>query len=301
MAGYSVVDVANQSLDAMSWPLVLGDIQDGSHEAQVLLRAYSLCRKQLLRAANWSFARKTAPMTLLADASGNTKNVGTRVPNTWFIYEYALPTDCLRPRFVPWNPSSQAQVVPPGNISTPVNVPLTTGQIAPFVGMQIRAAQFTVEMDFNYPPTPGQDLDSVEGVSPQARTVICTNVRNAELVYTADMLYPNNWDPLFRSAMVAYLGAECCAAIWSKKDPKMGLSIQDRLVQNLKSKVIEARVADGNAGGPEKSDIRVDWMDARRTGGAWNGGAAGWGSGGGWGAGYGGGYDGLPLPSGSYF
>ena len=101
MAGYSVVDVANQSLDAMSWPLVLGDIQDGSHEAQVLLRAYSLCRKQLLRAANWSFARKTAPMTLLADASGNTKNVGTRVPNTWFIYEYALPTDCLRPRFVP--------------------------------------------------------------------------------------------------------------------------------------------------------------------------------------------------------
>lgn len=302
MANYSPTDVANEALDAILWPDSLGDIQSGDHEAQVMLRAYGLCRKQLLRAANWSFARKTAPMLLLADATGNTPNVGTIVPNPWYIYEYALPNDCLRPRFIPWNLSNQADVVPPNNIQIP-STPLTggIGQQGP-IGQRIRPAQFTVEMDYNYPPPPGQLYDQVEGVSPQARTVICTNVRYASLVYTADMLYPSNWDPLFRSAMVAYMASKTAGSIWSKKDPKFGMQVQAQQENKLRAVVEQARIADGNSAGPTGADIAVDWMTSRRVGGSWgagNGGGQGW-----WGGGGGGsdsGWDTLPLASGSYF
>ena len=96
MGGYLPTDIANQAIDAIMWPEVLGDLEDGSHEAAIVLRAYRQCLMQLLRAAHWAFARKTAPLILLADATGNSPNVGTVVPNPWFCYEYEYPTDCAK-------------------------------------------------------------------------------------------------------------------------------------------------------------------------------------------------------------
>ena len=157
-------DIANQALDAIFWPEILGDIEDGSHEAAITLRAYRQCLMQLLRAAHWSFARKTAPMMLLADATGNTPNVGTVVPNPWFLYEYEYPGGCAKVRFVPWNLANQASLVPANNIQIPPT-PLVGGlgpQLA--LGQRVQPAKFTVETDFNYPPPAGAQTWECRGL-----------------------------------------------------------------------------------------------------------------------------------------
>lgn len=300
MSGNTVTDVANQSLDAIGWQETLGDIEDGSHHGQILLRAYRQDLQQLLRSAEWNFARKQAPLQLLADASGNTPNVGTIVPQPW-VYEYAYPTDCARVRFVPWNPQNGASVVPPNNIQIPQNVPLTggLGQQLPYI--RLRPAKFVVATDFNYPAPPGSLTWDVQGVSPEGRTVILTNVRFAQCVYTAFLHYPSVWDPLFRAALVAYIAAEVALPIWAKVDRKFGLQVRGEQIQILKAKVMEARMIDGSEGVPS-SDIRVDWMDVRRAGG--NGFGRGVAGGGEWfggGDGFGGGYDSLAVPDGSVF
>lgn len=275
MSGYSPTDVANQALDACAWPRVFGEIEDGSDESQILLRAYRQCLMQLLRAANWSFARQQAPLELLADASGNTPDVGTLVPTPW-VYEYAYPIDCMRVRFIPWNLNNQADLVPSNNIQIP-STPLVGGiGQQPALGVPIRPARFVVATDFNYPPPAGTLTWDVQGVSPQGRTVVLTNVRNANAVYTSLVLYPTLWDPLFRSALVAYIASEVVMALWAKTDRKFGMQIRGEQIALVKAKVSEARALDGSEGTPT-SDIVAPWMRARHTGGSWRG----WGWGGG--------------------
>ncbi len=280
MGGALPTDVVNQSLDAIGWPQVLGDIEDGSQAAAILLRAYDECLKQLLRAANWDFARKQVPLQLLGDATGNTPDVGTLVQEPW-IYCYAYPPDCAKVRFVPQNYANPANTTPAGNISIP-STPQTTGAAAvPFIGRQLQPARFVVASDVNYPPLPGQQFWEIQGVSPQGRTVINTNVKNAMVVYTAQMKYPNVWDPLFRAAFVAYLAAEAAIPMWAKIDRKFGLEMRNQQIPIVKAKVLEARLVDGNEG-MYSGDLSVDWMQTRQTGGTWAGPA--WGSGG-WGVG----------------
>lgn len=291
-------DIANQALDAAACDFTLGDIEEGSRAAQVCLRAYRQCLMQLLRAVHWDFARKQAPLVLLADATGNTPNVGTLVPSN-FLYEYQYPIDCMKARFVPWN-HHQNPGAPAGNISIPTNVPLMTGlgqQNA--VGMRQRPARYLIATDFNYPPPQGQITWEVQGVSPQGRTVVLTNVKHASLVYTALMLYPSVWDSLFRAAFVAYLASE--VALPLAKDKKLGLTLRANLVNDVKAKLTQARLTDGNEGW-YSSDIPVDWMEARNAGGGRRWGAAGgFGLGDGGGGGYGGAWDSCGFADGSAY
>lgn len=260
-------DVANQALDAIGYETAIGDLEEGTRPAQVLLRAYGQCLRQLLRAAHWDFARRTVPMVLLADATGQTADVGTLVPVPW-TYEYEYPIDCAKVRFIPWNPALQTPAVPAVNIQPPnPNSPVVTGMgQAPLSGQRIVPARFTVATDPNYPVPAGTIFWEVQGVSPQGRTVILTNVQNAQLVYTAQMLYPSVWDPQFRAAMVAYLASE--VALPLSKDRKFGLTLRTQQIELAKQKIKAARTTDGNEG-YYSSDIRVDWMQARNVGGAW--------------------------------
>lgn len=259
-------DVAAQALDAIGSEYVLGTLRDGDREAQVLLRAYGQCRRQLLRGANWNFARRTAHLLLLADASGLTPNVGTEVPIPW-RYEYAYPNDCVKVRFVPRNRRSTDAGVPPGNISIPQNKPLMTGLgAAPLYGERILPAPWVEATDPNYAGSPGQE--PTPGVAPVARTVILTNEPNAQCVYTSDMIYPSTWDPLFRAAMVAYLASEVALAL--TKDKALGRAIRNDQIAIAKDKLEKARAIDGNEAFTS-SDIPVDWMNARRSGAMWSG------------------------------
>lgn len=266
-------DIANQALDAIGIHQEIGDLQEGTRPARVLLRAYGQCLRQLLRSAHWDFARKTAPLSLLADASGQTPLVGNMVPVPW-QYEYEYPIDCMKVRFVPWNGPGLNSAVPTSNIQIP-GTPLTTGQQPALAGQRLRPTRFTIATDPNYPPD-GTESWNVQGVSPQGRTVVLSNVKDALVVYTALMTYPSVWDPLFRAAMVAYLGSEVVLALHD--DKKFALTLRSQQIGVVKQKLTEARMIDGNEGW-YSSDIRVDWMDFRN--------ARGWGGAGAWGEGEG--------------
>ena len=269
---FTPTDIANRALDAAGIDYVLGDISDGSREAQVCLRSYGECLRQLLRASHWDFARKCEPLTLLADASGQTPNVGSQVIIPW-LYEYRYPPDCLKLRFVPVNPfANQSTPVPPGNIQPPnPSAPIVGGLgQTPYPGTRLRPSRFLVATDPNFAAPAGQMTWETQGASPQSQTVICSNVQNAQGVYTGLMLYPSNWDSLFRAAMVAYLASE--VALPLAKDKKFGMTLRRDNIAIVKSKLDQARLSDGNEGF-YSSDIRVDWMSARYTGGrAWFGG-----------------------------
>jgi hypothetical protein len=287
-------DVANQALDAAGVEHTLGDLQEGTRVAQVTLRAYGQCLRQLLRAANWDFARKTSDMVLLADATGQSANVGSMVPTPW-IYEYAYPIDCMKVRLIPWN-YGQDPGIPTDNIQIPATIPLTTatGQ-PPLTGQRLRPARFVVATDPNYPPDPGQITWVVQGESPAGRTVILTNVKNAKVIYTALMIYPSVWDSLFREAMVAYLASQ--VALPLAKDKRFGMQLRKDNIELAKMKIKEARVVDGNEG-ISSSDLSVDWMRTRNVGGRDS--PYGYGNDGGPG-GYGGGWDQCSFADGTAF
>ena len=269
---FTPTDIANRALDAAGIDFVLGDISDGSREGQVCLRSYGECVRQLLRSAHWDFARQCSPLTLLADASGQTPNVGSKVIIP-FLYEYAYPPQCMKLRFIPVNPfANQSSPVPPGNIQPPnPSSPVVAGLgQSPYPGTRLRPARFLIATDPNYAATQGQMSWETQGASPQSQTVICTNVQNAQAVFTALMFYPSNWDSLFRAAMVAYLASEISLPL--SKDKKFGLELRAQNIGIVKAKLDQARISDGNEM-TASSDIRVDWMSARYTGGrAWFGG-----------------------------
>jgi hypothetical protein len=291
-----IADVANQALDAAGIDETIGDIEEGTRPAQVLLRAYGQNLRQLLRAANWDFARREAPLVMLADATGSTPNVGTQVPRGQFIYEYAYPIDACKIRFIPWHPF-QNPGAPQGNIIPPnANAPLTTAT-PQFAGRRLIPAKFVITNDPNYPPEPGQIFWEVQGQSPQGRVVIMCNVYKAMCIYTTTALYPSMWDSLFREAMVALLASN--VALPLSKDKKFGMQMRKDNIEIAKAKIREARVVDGNES-VASSDISVDWMRTRNTGGWGRGGHGQGGEGGGFG-GFGGGFDAMNLADGSTF
>jgi hypothetical protein len=290
-------DIVNQALDAIGCSdQQIGDLEEGTHAAQVALRAYRQCRQQLLRAVHWDFARMTAPLTLLADASGNAADVGTLVVDPRFVYEYAYPPTCLKARFIPWNLAGQFPPAPAGNIAIPTT-PLTSAPQLPYLnGQRIVPARFTIATDINYPPPAGTVGWETQGVSPNGRTVILTNVANALLVYTSDMIYPNLWDPQFRAALVGYIASELALPMWAQKDRKFGLQLRAEQIKITKEKVTAARISDGNEG-TFSSDIPVDWMRIRNSGGI-----SSWGAGCGAGPGIiGFGYDACSFADGSAY
>jgi hypothetical protein len=268
-------DICNRALDAAGSALVIGDLQEESREAQVCLRAYAPCLEQLLRAAMWDFARQQSTLQLLADATGNTPNVGTLVPLPW-VYEYAAPIDMMKARFVPRNNYTQEGQVPQGNISIPAT-PLTTATtVQPNPG-RIIPARFLIANDINYPAVPaapswGQQTQwwEVQGISPASRTVILTNVKNAVLVYTALIPYPSIWDSLFTEAMVALLASRIALPL--AKDKKLGASLRAQNIEIAKGAIQQARITNGNEGWGTNTDIIPDYIRFRNSGGGFGAG-----------------------------
>jgi hypothetical protein len=268
MGGYLATDVCQQSIDASGVDYLLGDIEDGSREAQLLLRSYTQCLPQLLRAAPWDWARREAPLQLLADATGNTPNVGTLVVGQQFQYEYALPTDAVKIRYIPRNNIPATSAIQGNIVPTNNQAPLMTG-----IGQQpnqqrrIQPARFLISNDSNYPPPADQISWETQGISPQGRVVILTDVAGALAVYTYLALYPSIWDSLFRAGLVAYIASEIALPL--NKDKKLGMAIANNQRQIAKEKIMQARAMAANESGNNTSDIRVDWLDKRRSGGRW--------------------------------
>lgn len=169
----------------------------------------------------------------------------------------------MKARFVPRelnNPNA-----PAGNIAIPQGVPIMPGLGSPTAfRARLEPTRFLVANDPNYVPpmTPGDTM--IQGISPAGRTVILTNTKHANLVYTGLMIYPSIWDSQFRAAMVAYLAA--MVALPLSKDKKFGMAMRRDNIAIAKDRIMQARITDGNEGF-FSSDISTDWMNVRNAGG----------------------------------
>jgi hypothetical protein len=305
--GIAHADIANQALDSIGWINEIGDLQDGSREARVILRNYAPTVEEISRAAHWNFCRRQAQLTLLQDATQQSlPPVGTGTPGMGlWIYEYAWPIDCLKARYVPVTGSINSPV-PTGNIQTqPPNVPPTTLP-SPWPVARTIPAPFLVSQDLvptlsgaitNWNQLP--DLEGVQGAAYTQQTVILTNQQNASMVYTSLVDQPSVWDPLFRQAVIQVLAAKCATPLWMRKEPKLAIPMRDQCIASAKKALDAARVADGNES-PANTNHEAAWIRGRMSGGR-----------GGYGSGNGSGYDGpgylfsgweaSPFPDGSAY
>lgn len=267
----SPVTVCNESLDLIGAPeeAIMGDLNDGTRVAEAARRNYGQALRRLLRTAAWDFARKHAKLTLLGDATTTTPAPGVSpyVESPW-SYCYEWPIDAVMGRWLPWNPTN-AQ--PENNSGTP----LTTGSSA-VVPYGLIPGRYLVASSDQYPVVVGApdwdqmpDLETTEGVGPIARKVILTNCCNAHFVYTRLSTHPEEWDSLFRQALVTMMGL--VFAPIALTDPKMAAAQRDRLIPLLKNAVDDARVANGNETGyPQSTDFESSYIRGR-TAGVWGG------------------------------
>lgn len=273
--------LANRALDAAGSDEPIGNIQDGSRESKIIIRHYGPVLRQLLRAAHWDMARKQAPLQLLADATGQTANVGNQVPAPW-IYEYAYPIDCMKLRFVPLNPGNVASASPAGNIALPAT-PLMTGLGQPSSSQpRLVPTRFLIATDYNYPAQiqtgpGGTEWWNIQGISPSNRTVILTNVQQAIGVYTCLQTAPSLWDALFEAAFVAALAEKISVPLDTDPTKKKGIVFRDRNIVIAKECIRQARVSDGNEMWTTTDHV-PDWIRVRNSGAwgsQWGGGSSG--------------------------
>lgn len=286
--GVQHADIVNQAIDAIGWENTIGDLEEGTFEARIVLRHYAPSVEEILRAAPWNFARKQQLLTLLQDATASTAGAGTGTPGMGlWVYEYAWPIDCLHARYVPVTGNINPPT-PPGNIQPAHPSSPTTTLPSPWPASRTLPAPFQVTTDM-VPNVTGAltswaqypDLSGTQGQSLNQQTVILTNQQQASLVYTARIDDPNLWDPLFRQAIVQMLGAKLALPIWVKKDMKMAVAMQQACVVKAKAALDQARVADGNESWSSNVNRDAQWIKGRLSGGPawWGAGAGGWGGG----------------------
>lgn len=98
----TVEDLCNSALQRIGYPLLIGNIYEGSRASRAALDFYGKTRDDLLRAKNYPFARRD----VLLVAAGQT------APPPW-LFEFTWPADCLRVR----------QIMPNSTGTFPVNDP----------------------------------------------------------------------------------------------------------------------------------------------------------------------------------
>jgi hypothetical protein len=293
----SDADVCNLAFDTLGTGIVIGSVLDGTLESELARRWYGRELRALLRAANWSFARKRAPLQILGDATGQTPGTSTIVENPW-LYAYAWPIDGVRIRWLPWsNYAPQGLATAPsfppqaGQISLSVGVPpMPNLNVPPAILFPMGyPARFLCSVSDQYPveigPQPWDslpDLDNIEGVGPNSRRIILTNVppfgafgaqAGAQAVYTFLCLEIEVWDDQFHQAFVAVLASRFAMhAIAGKadatdRDKARALAERNAQIAIAKNMIRDARIASSQeAGWPQSINREASWVRARRTG-----------------------------------
>lgn len=180
-------DIMNQGLRAGGVQKRIEDYFEGSDAARTALELYGQARDELLDAKDWSFSRRTAPLTVLkgpppAGGYNFAQPWSNLYPAPGFLYEYAYPSDCMDLRAIIPMPGLMPDLDP-------------------------RPAVWRVDND----PTPIVSGDPPVASGPEAK-VIFTNVTNAMAVYRSRVTNPAIFDPGFTAALVALLGKRFAVA-----------------------------------------------------------------------------------------
>lgn len=181
----SVEDLVNQGFRAGGLPLRIGEMFEGSDGARVALEIYSQSRDELLDLQDWSFSRRTMPLTLLkgpppAGGYNFAQPWSNLFPAPGFLYEFLYPADCLDVRAILQQPGPMPDLDPLPTL-------------------------WRVDNDV----TP----NVVDGVAtgPPAKVIYC-NVTNALLVYRARVTDPTVFDTGFSASLIALMGKKFAVA-----------------------------------------------------------------------------------------
>lgn len=225
----SPVDVCNRALAKAGTRTVISSLTDSGPAATTCALFYNDKRQQLLRSAQWGFARKTVQLGLL----GQVGDVPADVPYP-YLYKYAYPSDCVHMRYVlPYLPA---------NANPNATTPPAVGTVYPYpLCGPTRQWRYIVAYD--------------DAVDP-AQKVLLTNVPYAIGVYTADVTNPDIWDGLFREALQNALAEEFIVPLSGN------IKLLGNYVQLANAAVMKAQASDGNEA-IASTDHIPDWMAVR--------------------------------------
>lgn len=234
------VDIVNLAADAIGSRAQCSSINpsDGSQLGDVGSRQYEVRIRALLRSAYWNCARRQATLSLLKAARGTPENpAGTnpQPPMPW-LYEYQLPSDYERARFIP-------ALVQDTQLAVPV---MTGSNLANFPPVEANVAvPFVIAID--------------EDAGGNQIKVLLSNWPQAQLVYTAFIANCDLWDSEFLTAAVASVASFIAPALQFKE------SFMAQQIAIAKSLIIGARISDGNEG-PSTVDHVPDFIQVRGFG-----------------------------------
>jgi len=235
------VDICNLALDAMGARTTIQGINPprpaDSLAAQVASRNYQIQYEAVARAAHWNCLRLQKQLTLLKAALGTPERAANPnlpdPPYPW-RYEYAVPGDSLKIRFlIPSPPTVAGQP------------PIMTGISA------IPCHRGNPTMPF----TPAVDTDS-QG---NQIKVILTDAPRAQAVYTGNIANCDLWDSGFRNGIIAVLAA------WFVNPIKSDKALLQERVAVAQGAIVQARVSDGNEN-IQTTDHIPDYIAIRNLG-----------------------------------
>jgi hypothetical protein len=188
-----------------------------------------------------------ANLSLICSAPGTPENP-TAGASTWdkgippppWSYEYAYPSDCLRPVYV------VPQFTTGFTSGVPITTAVTGGAPAFWNGPPVR---FKVAID----QIGSSGIPSKEGID---QRVILTNQEQAILAYIKRVTNPDVWDDQFQQALVAALAGRLTIALTGDK------GLAQLKTQEANQFIMMARVSDGNEG-LTINDVTPDWIRTR--------------------------------------
>jgi len=244
----SEVDVANRALSDVGTRSQIASLDEDSNEARQCKLLLHAQRDQLLRMAPWNCAMNFQNLSLICSAPGTPENPSGGL-STWskgipappWSYEYAYPSDCLRPIYV------VPQFTTGFTSGVPITTAVTGGAPAFWNGPPVRFKVAVDQIDLN------TGKPSTEGVD---QRVILTNQEQAILAYVKRVTDPDVWDDLFRNALVSSLAARLVIALTGDK------GLAQLKITEANQHIMQARQMDGNEG-LTVNDVTPDWIRAR--------------------------------------
>lgn len=243
----SNTDIANRALSLIGTRSTIATLSENSNEA-IQANIYLVqTRKEIVRMAPWNSATNYNSLAVICAAPGTPENPGVGqtvwtkgIPPPPWAYEYAYPSDCIRPLWI----------VPQFSTGFSAGVPITTAVTG-------GAPQF-----WNGPPVKykvGIDqigpagTPSVSGVDTK---VIWTNQEQAILCYLKDITDPDVMDNQLQQAWVSLLAARLAIALTGDK------ALANMRIQDANGTIQVARVGDANEG-LTINDVTPDWIRIR--------------------------------------
>lgn len=239
----SETDICNRALAESGARSSIASLTENSTEAKAAAQFYQSVRDQVLRAARWGFARKTATLSLLKAAPGTPEST-VAASSVWtsaspappWLYSYALPSDCM----LFWRVQQQSNPIGSGGV--PIFSVASLGNN--WGGYNYDQAPIRFEM--------GSDDDA----SGNPVKVILANEPQALGVYGRRITDPTIWDELFSEAVVQALAGKFAFAVSGDKElTKMRLQLAN-------AAIMAARAADSNQG-LTVAEHDASWITAR--------------------------------------